>query len=72
MVLISVVGVACGVGIASWINYQYNFIPHDAMDLVGPPPYHIKTPDLEWVGLALLRMLIGCSCLFLTRAVGAN
>lgn len=52
------------------MNYKNNFIPHDATELVGSPPYHVKTPDLEWVEMALLRMLIGYSSLFLTRAVG--
>ena len=58
-----------GVAIASWVNYQSNYIPHDGIELVGSPPYHIKTPDLEWVKMALLRMVIGYSSLFLTRAV---
>jgi len=50
------------------VNYQSNYIPHDGIELVGSPPYHIKTPDLEWVKMALLRMVIGYSSLFLTRA----
>lgn len=65
-------GVQVGVALASWINYQSNFIPHDSVELVGSPPYHIKTPDLEWAKLALLRMLIGYSSLFLTRAVSVS
>jgi len=63
--------VQVGVAIASWINYQNNFIPHDGVELVGSPPYHIKTPDIEWAKMALLRMVIGYSSLFLTRAVSS-
>ena len=51
------------------MNYQSNFLPHDAEALVGSPPYHVKTPDVEWAKMALLRMVIGYSSLFLTRAV---
>jgi len=65
---VATLGVQVGVAIASWVNYQSNYIPHDGIELVGSPPYHIKTPDLEWVKMALLRMVIGYSSLFLTRA----
>ncbi|XP_067943578.1 sphingosine-1-phosphate phosphatase 2-like isoform X2 [Watersipora subatra] len=64
-----ILGVQVGVALASWMNYQNNFIPHDAEALVGSPPYHVKTPDLEWAKMALLRMVIGYSSLFLTRAM---
>lgn len=67
--LVISVGVQVGVAIASWINYQSNFIPHDGIELVGSPPYHIKTPDMDWLKMAMLRMVIGYSSLFLARAV---
>uniref|UniRef100_T1I6Q3 AcidPPc domain-containing protein n=1 Tax=Rhodnius prolixus TaxID=13249 RepID=T1I6Q3_RHOPR len=60
-----VVSVCIGVHIGAWTNYQLGIMS----EAQTSPPYSVIWPSYEMLGLALLRVAIGFSCILATRAV---
>ncbi|KAK9508276.1 hypothetical protein O3M35_007973 [Rhynocoris fuscipes] len=60
-----VMSVCVGVHIGAWTNYQLGIMSEPQM----PPPYSVIWPSYEMLGLALLRVALGFSCILATRAV---
>lgn len=59
-----IMGTGTGFALGSWLNYRLGVIRGPAL----PPPYDIMWPDYRVFGLALLRAIIGISCIVATRA----
>ncbi|PRD26322.1 UNVERIFIED_CONTAM: Sgpp1 [Trichonephila clavipes] len=57
-------GTGTGFALGSWLNYRLGVICGPAI----PPPYMIMWPGYKVFGLALLRAMIGISCIVATRA----
>lgn len=63
-----IMGTGTGFALGCWLNYSLGFIRGPAL----PPPYMIMWPGYKVFGLALLRAIIGISCIVATRAVFKN
>lgn len=59
-----IMGTGTGFALGSWLNYRLGVIRGPAI----PPPYMIMWPGYKVFGLALLRAMIGISCIVATRA----
>ncbi|XP_054713474.1 sphingosine-1-phosphate phosphatase 2-like [Uloborus diversus] len=59
-----IMGTGTGFALGSWLNYRLGVIRGPAI----PPPYNILWPGYRVFGLALLRAIIGISCIVATRA----
>lgn len=60
-----VVSVCIGVQIGAWTNYQLGIMSEPQTS----PPYSVIWPSYEMLGLALLRVALGFSCIIATRAL---
>ncbi|XP_015927970.2 sphingosine-1-phosphate phosphatase 2 [Parasteatoda tepidariorum] len=59
-----IMGTGTGFALGSWLNYSLGVIRGPPI----PPPYSILWPGYKVFGLALLRAMIGISCIIATRA----
>ncbi|GIX91559.1 sphingosine-1-phosphate phosphatase 2 [Caerostris extrusa] len=59
-----IMGTGTGFALGSWLNYRLGVIRGPPI----PPPYMIMWPGYKVFGLALLRAIIGISCIVATRA----